>query len=393
MTNTTLMSTYARLPVRFERGAGANLWDSDGKEYLDALAGVAVCGLGHAHPAVTEALCAQAARLVHTSNIYRIPLQEDLSAELAKITGMDRAFFCNSGAEAVEASLKLARRARPGRPCLVVFERSFHGRTLGALSATAQPHYQEAFRPLVPGFVTVPFGDFDAAATAIDEHTAAVLVEPLQGEGGVRPSPPGWLAHLRARCDAVGALLMLDEVQTGIGRTGPFYAFQDEEIVPDVVVTAKALAGGLPMGALLARGEAALAFRPGDHASTFGGGPLVAAVANAVLDVVLGAGFLDGVRFRGERLARGLRRIAAGRPTAREVRGAGLMQGLVLEGEHAPAVVDALRERGVLALSAGRDVVRFVPPLVIAEAEIDEALDALAGALDAVAAGPVEARS
>jgi predicted acetylornithine/succinylornithine family transaminase len=387
-----LMSTYARIPIELVSGRGARVFDREGRAYLDLVSGIAVNVLGHSHPALVAAAREAAGALWHVSNLYWTEPMVRLAERLTFATGMDRAFFCNSGAEAVEAALKLARRARPGRSRIVAFERSFHGRTLGALSATAQPHYQDAFRPLLAGFEILPHGDFDRAAAAIDTDTAAVIVEPIQGEGGVRAAPDGWLAHLRSRCDQAGALLVFDEVQSGVGRTGTFLACQGEGVVPDAVALAKALAGGLPMGALLARGEAAGTFRPGDHASTFGGGPFVASVANAVLDVVLADGFLGGVRERAARLERGLRAIAASAPSVAEVRGRGLMRGLALHGEFAAAVTDALRARGVLAMSAGRDVLRLLPPLVIEDAEIDEAVRAVGDALEEVGA-PVEVRS
>jgi predicted acetylornithine/succinylornithine family transaminase len=380
------MSTYARVPIELASGRGCRVFDRQGHAWLDLVSGIAVNVLGHSHPALVAAAREAAGSLWHVSNLYWTEPMVALAERLTLATGMERAFFCNSGTEAVEAAIKLARRARPGRPTIVVFERSFHGRTLGALSATAQPHYQDPFRPLLPGFVTLPHGDFEQVAAAVDAQTAAVLVEPIQGEGGVRTAPDGWLAHLRSCCDRSGALLLFDEVQSGVGRAGTFLACQGEGVAPDAVALAKALAGGLPMGALLARGGAADAFRPGDHASTFGGGPFVATVANAVLDVVLADGFLEGVRHRGARLERGLRRIAASRPSVRELRGRGLMRGVALEADVAPALVDALRERGVLALSAGRDVLRLLPPLVIEDAEIDEALVAIEEALDEVAA-------
>jgi acetylornithine/succinyldiaminopimelate/putrescine aminotransferase len=295
---------------------------------------------------------------------------------------MDRAFFCNSGAEAVEAAIKLARKARPRRSKIVVFERSFHGRTMGALSGTMQARYQDPFRPLLPGFHEVPFDDIEAAARAIDEDTAAVLIEPVQGEGGVRPAPAGALSLLRRACDRAGALLLLDEVQTGIGRTGTLFAFQAEGVLPDAVAVAKALAGGLPMGALLARGEAARAIVPGDHGSTFGGGPFVATVASAVLDTVLSPGFLGEVKRNGGRLGHGLEALAALHPgSVAGVRGRGLMQGLVLRSGRAADLVTDLQAHGLLATTAGKNVLRLLPPLIVSGAEIDEALAIIGGAL------------
>ena len=382
--------TYARYPVELASGRGCRLTDSSGREYLDVVAGIAVSVLGHAHPRVVSAIREAADGLLHVSNLYWTEPMVRLAERLNAAAGMDKAFFCNSGAEAVEALLKLARKARPGRTGFLCFERSFHGRTLGALSVTAQEKYQAAFRPLLPTATAVPYGDLDAALAAIDENTAAVLVEPVQGEGGVRPAPAGFLQALREACDAKGALLLFDEVQSGLGRTGSFYAFQAAGVRPDAFSTAKALAGGLPMGAMLARGEAAKALQAGDHASTFGGGPFVASVANAVLDEVLAEGFLAQVSRKGERLAGGLRELVGRHPAALEVRGLGLMVGLVLDGPRAGELVDALRERGLLTCPAGPDVVRLVPPLVITDEEIDEAVaifDAALGALGARAEG------
>jgi predicted acetylornithine/succinylornithine family transaminase len=384
-----LLQTYARYPVELVSGNGCRLQDSRGRGYLDLVAGIAVNALGHGHPAIVAALRQAADGLLHVSNLYWTEPMVRLAERLTEAAGMDRAFFCNSGAEAVESCLKLARKSCPGQRRILCFERSFHGRTLGALSTTAQPHYQKSFLPLLPGVETLPFGDFAAAERAIDERVALVLVEPIQGEGGMRPAPPGWLALLRQRCDATGALLIFDEVQSGIGRTGTFFAYQAEGVVPDAVACAKALAGGLPMGALLARGAAAGAFEPGDHASTFGGGLLVAAAAHAVLDVVLADGFLAELRRKSERFRAGLEKLAAANPTVAGVRGRGLMLGMRLTKPRAAELVDALRENGALTCPAGADVVRFVPPLTISREEIDEALEivelALAGMPERVA--------
>ncbi len=378
---TALLPTYARYPIELVSGDGCRLVDSAGRSYLDLVAGIAVNALGHRHPALVEAIRQAAGGLLHVSNLYWTEPMVRLAERLTEAAGMDRAFFCNSGAEAVESCLKLARKSRPGRPRILCFERSFHGRTLGALSTTAQPWYQESFLPLLPGVEALPFGDFEEAQRAIDERVALVLVEPIQGEGGVRPAPPGWLELLRERCDATGSLLVFDEVQTGLGRTGTFFAYQTEGVLPDAVACAKALAGGLPMGALLARGEAAEAFQPGDHASTFGGGLLISAAAHAVLDVVLAEGFLDDLRFRGQRLRVGLERLAKASPAATRMRGRGLMLGLQLAEPRAAELVDALRRHGALSCPAGSDVVRFVPPLTISREEIDEAIEIVGKAL------------
>lgn len=380
MTNTTLMSTYARLPVRFERGAGATLWDSDGKEYLDALAGVAVCGLGHAHPAVTEALCAQAARLVHTSNIYQIPLQEELSAELAKVTGMERAFFCNSGAEANEAAIKLARlyghRRGIKEPAIVVMEGSFHGRTLATLTATGNRKVQAGFEPLVKGFIRVPFDDVSALHTVAEnsDNVVAVLVEPVQGEGGVRVPGADYLTALRAFCDRQGWLLMLDEVQTGMGRTGRWLAFQHTGIVPDVVTLAKGLGNGVPIGACLARGTAAEVFEPGNHASTFGGNPLACSAALAVLHTIEKEGLLARAAALGQRLLAGLHARLDDTAGVVAVRGFGLMLAIELDRPCGELVKMALA-RGLLINVTAEKVVRLLPPLVISDRQADRIVD------------------
>lgn len=376
-----LLQTYSRHPLELATGSGSHLIDSAGRRYLDFTAGIAVNVLGHRHPAIVAELHSAAEGLVHVSNLYWTEPMVHLAERLTRATGMDRAFFCNSGAEAVEAAIKLARRARPGRPRIVCFDRSFHGRTLGALSATAQAKYQAPFLPLLPDVEVLPFGDFGAASDSIAGDVAIVLVEPIQGEGGIRPAPPGWLAHLRARCDATGAILVFDEVQSGVGRTGTFCASQQDEVVPDAVTLAKALAGGLPMGALLARGPVSEAFQPGDHASTFGGGPFVATIANAVLDIVLGDGFLAEVEAKGDHLDALLRELAERSAAATATRGRGLMRGLVLASSTATAVVESARDLGLLLCPAGADVVRLVPPLTITREEISDGVAILEAAL------------
>ncbi len=386
-----LLPTYARYPLELAAGDGCRLTDSAGRSYLDFTAGIAVNVLGHGHPAVVAALREAATGLLHVSNLYWTEPMVRLAERLTEAAGMERAFFCNSGAESVEAAIKLARRARPGRPRVLCFDRSFHGRTLGALSATAQAGYQQPFTPLVAGFEVLPFGDIDGVAAAIDDEVAMVLVEPIQGEGGVRPAPAGWLAHLRRLCDAAGALLVFDEVQSGLGRTGTFCAYQGEGVSPDAVTLAKALAGGLPMGALLARGPAAEAFRPGDHASTFGGGPFVATVANAVLDVVLGEGFLAEVAARGEALDELLAGLEQRCTAVEATRGRGLMRGVVLTSPAAVEVAGRARELGLLVVPAGPQVVRLVPPLTITPEELAEGVAILERALAEPAAGEASA--
>lgn len=376
MTNTTLMSTYARLPVRFERGAGARLWDSEGKEYLDALSGVAVCGLGHAHPAVTEALCAQAGKLIHTSNLYQIPLQEELSAELAKLSGMERVFFCNSGAEANEAAIKLARLHGHKRgikePAIIVMEGSFHGRTLATLTATGNRKVQAGFEPLVKGFVRVPYNDLDAVCTVAEnsDNVVAVLVEPVQGEGGIRIPDVDYLAGLRALCDQHHWLLMLDEVQTGMGRTGRWFAFQHSSVQPDVLALAKGLGNGMPIGACLARGVAAEVFEPGNHGSTFGGNPLACSAALAVITVTEQQNLVMRAEQLGQRMLEGFRQRLGSIAGVAAVRGLGLMLAVELDRPCTDLVKQALA-RGLLINVTAEKTVRLLPPLILDDAQAD----------------------
>ena len=376
MTSTTLMSNYARLPVRFERGAGANLWDSEGKEYLDALSGVAVCGLGHAHPAVTEALCAQAGKLIHTSNIYEIPLQEELSAELAKLAGMERVFFCNSGAEANEAAIKIARLHGHKRgikePAIIVMEGSFHGRTLATLTATGNRKVQAGFEPLVKGFIRVPFDDLDAICAVAEnsDNVVAVLVEPIQGEGGIRIPAADYLAGVRALCDRNDWLMMLDEVQTGVARTGRWFAFQHNGIQPDVMALAKGLGNGMPIGACLARGAAAETFGPGNHGSTFGGNPLACSAALAVVQTVEKEGLVARAEQLGERMLGGFHQQLLDINGVVAIRGLGLMLAVELDRPCGDLVKTALA-RGLLINVTAERVVRLLPPLIISDAQAD----------------------
>ncbi len=379
-----LLDTYRRQPLTLSDGRGCVVAGHDGVEYLDCLSGLAVSALGHGHPGVISAIARASGKPLHFSNLYWSEPMVQLAERLVAATGMDRVFFCNSGAEAVEAAIKLSRRARPGRSKVVVFDSSFHGRTMGALSATAQSGYQRPFAPLLPGFINLPFGE-PLPAGAIDETTALVLVEPIQGEGGVRPAPRGWLADLARATREAGALLALDEIQSGVGRTGTFLASQHEGVQPDVVCLAKGLAAGLPIGALLVRGPAAASFQPGDHGSTFGGGPFVATVALAVLESVLADGFLATVTRRGAQLRTKLEGIARSNPLVAEVRGRGLMQGLVLHRPVAPQVVAAALHQRLLLAPAGPEVVRMLPPLIITDLEISMAAERLAAALDQVA--------
>jgi acetylornithine/N-succinyldiaminopimelate aminotransferase len=388
-----LMDTYARLDVAFVRGAGAWLEDTTGRRYLDALAGIAVCGLGHAHPQVSAAIAEQAATLVHTSNLYRIPLQETLATELAGIAGLERAFFCNSGAEANEAAIKIARRVGHARavetPTVVVMDGSFHGRTLATLSATGNRRVQAGFEPLVQGFVRVPYGDLDAMERLARgaSEVVAVLVEPIQGEGGVRLPPPGYLAGLRTLCDAHGWLLMLDEVQTGLGRTGRWFAFQHEGIVPDVLTLAKSLGNGVPIGACLARGEAARALAPGSHGTTYGGNPLACAAALATLRVLREERLPERAGVLGERIAAALCAALGSLPGVLEVRGRGLMLGVELDRPCAELVARG-RAAGLLVNVTAERVLRLLPPLILGDAEADDLVTRVAGIVRAFLASP-----
>jgi len=370
------MTTYARLPVRFARGEGAQLWDSEGREYLDALSGVAVCGLGHAHPAVSAALCKQASTLIHTSNIYEIPLQEELAAQLTRLSGMERAFFCNSGCEANEAAIKLARLHGHKRgikePAIVVMEGSFHGRTLATLSATGNRKVQAGFEPLVKGFVRVPYNDIDALCAVADnsDNVVAVLVEPVQGEGGIRVPDADYLAGIRALCDKHNWLLMLDEVQTGMGRTGHWFAFQYSDINPDVMVLAKGLGNGMPIGACLARGAAATLFEPGNHGSTFGGNPLACSAALAVIATTEKENLVARAGQLGQRMLNGFHQQLSDTAGVVEIRGLGLMLAVELDRPCAALVKQALA-RGLLINVTADKVVRLLPPLIISDAQAD----------------------
>jgi acetylornithine/N-succinyldiaminopimelate aminotransferase len=368
-----LMDTYRRWPVRFTHGRGSTLTDSTGKSYLDLTAGIAVVSTGHCHPEVTRAIQEQAARLVHVSNLYDSEPAEDLAARLAVLTGGMRSFLCNSGAEAVECALKLARRHGASRRTIVAADGGFHGRTMGALSVTGQPAKRAPFEPLVGEIVHVPFGDAGALAGALGPHVAAVLLEPIQGEAGVVVPPDGYLARARELCDAAGALLVLDEVQTGVGRTGHWFAFEHEGVRPDVVCLAKGLAAGLPIGACLARPQVAASFARSDHGSTFGGGPVPVAAALAVLDVIEREGLVERARRAGERLRTGLARAFRGA----EVRGRGLLIGVALPRRRARAVAALALQRGVLVNDVAPGVLRVTPPLVITDEEIDAALSVL----------------
>jgi len=376
------MPTYARLPATFERGDGAWLWDTDGKRYLDALSGIAVCGLGHAHPAVREALCEQAGTLIHTSNLYGIENQERLALRLAELAGLDNAFFCNSGAEANEAAIKIARlhghRRGIERPAIIVMENSFHGRTLATLSATGNPKIQQGFEPLVEGFVCVPYDDITAVESiaADNPNIAAVLVEPIQGEGGVRVPTLDYLPGLRRLCDRHGWLLMLDEVQTGIGRTGRLFAFQHTDSVPDVCTLAKALGNGVPIGACLARGSAAEILTAGAHGSTFGGNPLACRAALSVLDTLEQDALIERAAELGRTLLSEFRERLQNDPHVVDIRGQGLMIGIELDAPCGALVQQALADGLLINVTAERTI-RLLPPLILADEQSQWLIDTL----------------
>ncbi len=392
---TPVMPTYGRYDIAFEKGDGVYLWDTDGRRYLDFGAGIAVAGLGHCHPALVKALQDQAATLWHTSNLYEIPGQTRLAERLVANTFADTVFFNNSGAEAVEMGLKMIRKyqshnGHAERFRVITVEGAFHGRSLATIAAGRQEKHTAGFGPLTDGFDQVAFGNLNEMRAAIGPETAGILVEPVQGEGGIRPMDSDYLKGLRAICDEFGLLLMYDEVQCGVGRTGSLYAYQAAGVAPDILASAKALGGGFPIGACMATEQVAEAMTAGSHGSTFGGNPLAMAVANAVLDVVLADGFLDRVNAIAKTLRERLEELVAKHPALfADVRGQGLMLGLkcIPEGANGDLVKAALAG-GLLTVPAGDNVVRLVPPLIIDEGNVDEAI----GILDA-AAGELEARA
>jgi acetylornithine/N-succinyldiaminopimelate aminotransferase len=389
-----LVGNYRQAPFVLERGQGSEVWDTEGRRYLDFCAGVAVCSLGHAHPRLVNAIATQAARLMHVSNYFYNAENIRLADELCKRSGMDRAFFCNSGAEANEAMLKLARRwfytkNQPQRYRVIAFDNAFHGRTMGAVALTGTPKYREGFGPPLEGVTHVPYGDIDAVRKAMGPDVAAIFVEPVQGEGGVIPPPADFLPALRALCDERGALLCLDEVQTGIGRTGRFLGSEHDGVKGDLIALAKGLGGGFPIGALLVREELQSTLSPGTHGSTFGGNALASVAARTVLAVLDEEKLIEGAASKGKRLADGLSAIAATYPSVcAGQRGRGLLQGLRLApGIEGRTALNKFRARGLLLTVAGTNTLRFTPPLVVKENEIDEAL-ALTDAAIAEVASP-----
>ncbi|TDV67757.1 aspartate aminotransferase family protein [Pseudomonas sp. LP_7_YM] len=388
MTAACLMNTYKPLPLSFVRGQGAQLWDDTGRQYLDAVAGVAVTGVGHSHPLIVSAITEQAGLLLHTSNHYRIDWQRRLAGKLTCLSGLEQVFFNNSGAEANETALKLARLHGWAKgieqPLVVVMENAFHGRTLGTLSASDNGTVRMGYQPMSGAFVKVAFGDMDAirqAARVHGERIVAVMLEPVQGEGGVSLPPPGYLKALRAHCSDNGWLMILDEIQTGIGRTGRWFAFQHEGIVPDVVTLAKALGNGIPIGACLASAAVARLFTPGSHGSTFGGNPLACRVGCTVLDIVEQQGLLNNAAGQGERLLARLRAELAGHPDVRQIRGLGLMVGIELHRPIRDLCLKAAQEYGVLINVTRGQTIRLLPPLIIEEADVEKIVSAVVGVL------------
>jgi acetylornithine/N-succinyldiaminopimelate aminotransferase len=373
--NQVFLNTYARQPMVLVRGEGVRVWDLDGKEYLDFLAGIAVCNLGHAHPAIAAAVSAQVQELVHISNLYYSIPQIRLAQRLVELSFADRVFFGNSGAEANEGAIKLCRRYsrekyRRDRYKIICAQNSFHGRTLATLSATGQEKFWQGFEPLLPGFAFVPYDDLAALEAAVDDQTCAVLLEPVQGEGGVKIPSPGYLPGVREICDRHELLMVLDEIQVGLGRTGKLFAYEHSNCRPDIITLAKALANGLPIGALLVTEEVARGFVPGTHASTFGGGPVITAAALTALDILSQPEFLSDVTVKGEYFRNKLRQLQARHACIQEVRGLGLIIGIELDRDGV-YLVAACREKGALINCTQGNILRFLPPLIVSRDEID----------------------
>jgi acetylornithine aminotransferase len=372
----SLMNTYARLPVTFERGEGAWLWDTDGKKYLDALCGIAVTGLGHAHPQITQAICAQAARLMHTTNLFGIQHQQTLGDKLVQLSGMEQCFFANSGAEANEAAIKIARlyghHKGIDQPAIVVTENSFHGRTLATLSATGSRKVQAGFEPLVKGFLRVPYNDLQAIENIAknDKNVVGVLVEPVQGESGINIPSDNYLSGIRDICNKHNWLMMLDEIQTGMGRSGKWFAFQHDTFLPDIMTLAKGLGNGFPIGACIARGEAAQTFQPGKHGTTFGGNPLACRTALEVINVIEQNNLVDRAAHLGTHILSGLKTNLQGVPQVKEVRGKGLLLAIELTSPCTQLAKEGL-DNGIVINVTNHNVIRILPPLIINDEEAD----------------------
>ena len=387
MSDDYLMNTIARQPVVFVRGQGMRVWDADGMEYLDFLAGIAVCGLGHSHPALVDAICKQAAALMHVSNLYHVPQGPALAKKLVELSGMGRAFLCNSGAEANEAAIKLARKwskenRGPEKFEIITTEGSFHGRTLTTVTATGQPKYHQGFEPLVPGFRYVPYNDIAALESAIGENTCAVMLEPIQGESGVHPASQEYMQAIRRICDTRGLLLILDEIQTGLGRTGKWFGFEHYGIKPDIISLAKTLGGGFPIGACLATGEVATGFRPGNHSSTFGGNPLACAAGLAAVQAIEDEGLVENSAEVGAYFRDALMRLRDKRDDIGEIRGIGLMLAMEMNRGDAPEIAAQCLRDGLIVNAIGRSIIRFLPPLIATKSDVDSALRTMSGVLD-----------
>ena len=385
-----VMHTFNRQPVVFVRGKGMKVWDADGKEYLDFLAGIAVNGLGHSHPALVEAISRQAATLMHVCNLYHVPQQAALAKRLVELSGLGKAFFCNSGTEANEAAIKLVRKwakenAGPEKFEIITAEGSFHGRTLAAVTATGQPKYHRGFEPLVPGFKYVPFNDLSALQAAATDQTCAIMLEPIQGESGVRPASKEYLKGVRELCDDRGLLLMLDEVQTGLGRTGKWFGYEHYGIKPDVMTLAKTLGGGFPIGACLAADRVAEAFEPGSHAATFGGNPLACAAALAALDIMEREKLIENAANTGAYFRKALEALKERRDDIVEVRGVGLMLAMEMDRGDAPAVAACCLQKGLIVNPVGQGIIRFLPPLIVRKEHVDSAVRILSEALSETA--------
>lgn len=376
-----IMHTYNRFPITLAAGRGMYVYDEHGKEYLDFVAGIAVNSLGHNHPKLVKAITDQAARLIHVSNLYWTEPQVNLAKKLVENGELDKVFFCNSGAESIEGALKLARRygSKTGRQEIITMNHSFHGRTFAAVTATGQQHYQEHFGDMFPHIKYADFNDIDSLKAAVTDNTCAVLMEPVQGEGGIHPADPEYLKQVRQLCDEKDILLMFDEVQCGVGRLGTLFAYQTFGVVPDVVSMAKGIAGGIPCGVVMAKQKVADVFGAGDHASTFGGNPLATAAGNVVVDELLG-GLLDNVKTNGKYLTEKLNELKAKHDCIIDVRGIGFMQGMELNKPVAPVIATAI-DNGLLLVNAGSSIIRFVPSLIATKEDIDKAMEILDAAL------------
>lgn len=377
-----VMKTYNRFPLTFVKGEGMYVYDENGKEYLDFVAGIAVNSLGHNHPKLVEAIAKQSSEIIHISNLYYSEPQVKLAQKLVENGSLDKVFFCNSGAESIEAALKLARKygSKTGRQEIVTMYHSFHGRTFGAVTATGQGHYHEGFGDMLPHIKYADYNNFESVKAAVNENTVAILMEPVQGEGGIIPANKEFLQKVRALCDEKDILLMFDEVQCGVGRLGTLFAYQAYGVVPDVMSTAKGIAGGIPCGIMMAKADVAESFKPGDHASTFGGNPLAAAAGCVVVDELLG-GVLDNVKSMGKYLEEKLDAIVSKYDFIKERRGIGLMQGIELDRPVADCVAKSI-SNGLLLVNAGKNVIRFVPSLIVSKEDIDKAIEILDKSLD-----------